>query len=199
MNKEKMMKTAKGLYTAAGIGQGFMIAGMIVVVLAAVMVFVGLEDFAVSSTSVEIGDLTVYLTEEYAGNFEMSSSKLLVLLATALVTIAVVWYGLKIAKDILRPMRDGNPFTVSVSKKIRSLARLELIGGILTIALQSITSYQMASDLDVLALFRECVVDHIRITSSFDVNFIFIAFILYLLSYVFKYGEELQQLSDETL
>lgn len=199
MNKEKMMKTAKGLYTAAGIGQGFMIAGMIVVVLAAVMVFVGLEDFAVSSTSVEIGDLTVYLTEEYAGNFEMSSSKLLVLLATALVTIAVVWYGLKIAKDILRPMRDGNPFTVSVSKKIRSLARLELIGGILTIALQSITSYQMASDLDVLALFREGVVDHIRITSSFDVNFIFIAFILYLLSYVFKYGEELQQLSDETL
>ncbi len=199
MNKEKMMKTAKGLYTAAGIGQGFMIAGMIVVVLAAVMVFVGLEDFAVSSTSVEIGDLTVYLTEEYAGKFEMSSSKLLVLLATALVTIAVVWYGLKIAKDILRPMRDGNPFTVSVSKKIRSLARLELIGGILTIALQSITSYQMASDLDVLALFREGVVDHIRITSSFDVNFIFIAFILYLLSYVFKYGEELQQLSDETL
>ena len=199
MNKEKMMKTAKGLYTAAGIGQGFMIAGMIVVVLAAVMVFVGLEDFAVSSTSVEIGDLTVYLTEEYAGKFEMSSSKLLVLLATALVTIAVVWYGLKIAKDILRPMREGNPFTVSVSKKIRSLARLELIGGILTIALQSITSYQMASDLDVLALFREGVVDHIRITSSFDVNFIFIAFILYLLSYVFKYGEELQQLSDETL
>ncbi|MBQ6451407.1 MAG: hypothetical protein IJJ29_05740 [Solobacterium sp.] len=199
MNKEKMMKTAKGLYTAAGIGQGFMIAGMIVVVLAAVMVFVGLEDFAVSSTSVEIGDLTVYLTEEYSGNFEMSSSKLLVLLASALVTIAVVWYGLKIAKDILRPMRDGNPFTVSVSKKIRSLARLELIGGILTIALQSITSYQMASDLDVLALFREGVVDHIRITSSFDVNFIFIAFILYLLSYVFKYGEELQQLSDETL
>lgn len=199
MNKEKMMKTAKGLYTAAGIGQGFMIAGMIVVVLAAVMVFAGLEDFAVSSTSVEIGDLTVYLTEEYAGNFEMSSSKLLVLLATALVTIAVVWYGLKIAKDILRPMRDGNPFTVSVSKKIRSLARLELIGGILTIALQSITSYQMASDLDVLALFREGVVDHIRIMSSFDVNFIFIAFILYLLSYVFKYGEELQQLSDETL
>ena len=199
MNKEKMMKTAKGLYTAAGIGQGFMIAGMIVVVLAAVMVFVGLEDFAVSSTSVEIGDLTVYLTEEYAGKFEMSSSKLLVLLATALVTIAVVWYGLKIAKDILRPMREGNPFTVSVSKKIRSLARLELIGGILTIALQSISSYQMASDLDVLALFREGVVDHIRITSSFDVNFIFIAFILYLLSYVFKYGEELQQLSDETL
>ena len=199
MNKEKMMKTAKGLYTAAGIGQGFMIAGMIVVVLAAVMVFAGLEDFAVSSTSVEIGDLTVYLTEEYAGKFEMSSSKLLVLLATALVTIAVVWYGLKIAKDILRPMREGNPFTVSVSKKIRSLARLELIGGILTIALQSITSYQMASDLDVLALFREGVVDHIRITSSFDVNFIFIAFILYLLSYVFKYGEELQQLSDETL
>ena len=199
MNKEKMMKTAKGLYTAAGIAQGFMIAGMIVVVLAAVMVFVGLEDFAVSSTSVEIGDLTVYLTEEYAGKFEMSSSKLLVLLATALVTIAVVWYGLKIAKDILRPMREGNPFTVSVSKKIRSLARLELIGGILTIALQSITSYQMASDLDVLALFREGVVDHIRITSSFDVNFIFIAFILYLLSYVFKYGEELQQLSDETL
>ncbi len=199
MNKEKMMKTAKGLYTAAGIGQGFMIAGMIVVVLAAVMVFAGLEDFAVSSTSVEIGDLTVYLTEEYAGKFEMSSSKLLVLLATALVTIAVVWYGLKIAKDILRPMREGNPFTVSVSKKIRSLARLELIGGILTIVLQSISSCQMASDLDVLALFREGVVDHIRITSSFDVNFIFIAFILYLLSYVFKYGEELQQLSDETL
>ena len=48
-------------------------------------------------------------------------------------------------------------------------------------------------------LFRDGVIDHITVTHTFDLSIIWIALFLYLLSYIFAYGEELQRQSDETL
>ena len=36
-------------------------------------------------------------------------------------------------------------------------------------------------------------------TFTFDFNFILLSAVIYLLSYIFRYGAQLQQLSDETL
>ena len=48
-------------------------------------------------------------------------------------------------------------------------------------------------------LFKEGVVKNIMIRYNFSLTPLFVGGILFLLSYVFEYGEELQQLSDETL
>ena len=96
-------------------------------------------------------------------------------------------------------MKEGNPFTVSVSSKIKRLAQIQLFGGLAATILKAIGESASILNFNLMDLFNLNVVERVSINYSFDLNFLFIAFIFYLLSYVFQYGEELQQLSDETL
>ena len=49
------------------------------------------------------------------------------------------------------------------------------------------------------ALLLSDKITKVTFNYSFDFSFLLIAAVLYLLSLVFSYGQELQQLSDETL
>ncbi|MCD8007812.1 MAG: hypothetical protein LUF68_02570, partial [Clostridiales bacterium] len=79
------------------------------------------------------------------------------------------------------------------------LAWLTLVGGaVFQVGTWSVT-YLMSQAVDVSSLFVSEVVTDITFRYTFDVNFLLYAAILYLLSYVFHYGEVLQRESDETV
>ena len=75
-----------------------------------------------------------------------------------------------------------------------------LIGGAANFVAQAAASFFLKGRFELLkGLFREGVIDHITVTHTFSLNVVWIALFLYLLSYIFAYGEELQRQSDETL
>ena len=102
-------------------------------------------------------------------------------------------------RDILAPMKTGAPFHNIVSIRLRSLAKYTCILGV------AMNFHDIASNIlfetvyNLSSVILSDQVTHVTVTNVFDLSFLFIAAILLLLSFVFRYGEELQQLSDETL
>ena len=203
MNKEKMMKIAKGLSIFAKVIQIIVLVGLIAIGVSGLIVlftnFDNLNQFAGVESSVEIGNVTIQLAEGVVNTFKLDKTAILLTLLLSFVSAAIIWYQLKIARDILEPMKEGNPFETSVSKKIKLMARVELFGGLILSILPAIINSLISFDSIIMDLFKEGVVKDITVTNSFSLNFIVTAFILYLVSYIFEYGEQLQIESDETL
>ena len=106
---------------------------------------------------------------------------------------------IKSIRAILSPMKKGEPFHSAVSPHLGKIAKYVCGLGI-GLNLQKIISNILlikAYDLNLLLLSER--VPHAEFHFNFDLSFLLVSGILLLLSYVFRYGEELQQLSDETL
>ena len=147
----------------------------------------------------DIGFLELTVAEGYAPD------KWLVLLQAA-VTLLVgcrLMYegrrGVGYIREILLPMKEEKPFDSIVSTNLKKLAKLSITLGILCniiiLSEQAVTVF--VYDLPHLLISEKIV----HVSSMFQVDLTFLVYwaILHLLSYVFRYGEELQQLSDETL
>ena len=149
--------------------------------------------------SFDIGFLELEVAESH------SPDKWLVLLQAA-ITLLVgcrLFYegrqGVGYIREILLPMKEEKPFDSIVSTNLKKLARLSIRLGILyniiLLAEQIITVF--VYDLPGLLISEK--ITHVSGMFTVDLAFLIYWAILLLLSYVFRYGEELQKLSDETL
>ena len=95
--------------------------------------------------------------------------------------------------------KEGLPFDESISKNLKNLGILTLIGGgiwsVAKVIIDTTTFYAYR----VSELFRPEIITHVELSISLDTTFLVIATVIFLLSYIFRYGAELQKLSDETL
>ena len=107
--------------------------------------------------------------------------------------------GVGYIREILNPMKEEKPFDSIVSTNLKKLARLSITIGILynIIILSEQLMTVFVYGLPGLLLSEKIV--HVDGMFTLDLAFLVYWAILLLLSYVFRYGEELQQLSDETL
>ena len=156
------------------------------------MIGTGYENF-------DIGFLELTVAQGYAPD------KWLVLLQAA-ITLLVgcrLMYegrrGVGYIREILNPMKEEKPFDSIVSTNLKKLARLSITIGILynIIILSEQLMTVFVYGLPGLLLSEKIV--HVDGMFTLDLAFLVYWAILLLLSYVFRYGEELQQLSDETL
>jgi hypothetical protein len=96
-------------------------------------------------------------------------------------------------------MTEEKPFDTIVSTNLKKLARLSINLGILyniiLLSEQIITVF--VYDLPGLLISEK--ISHVGGMFQVDLTFVVYWAVLLLLSYIFRYGEELQQLSDETL
>ena len=147
----------------------------------------------------DIGFLELTVAEAYAPN------KWLVLLQAA-ITLAVscrLLYdgrrGVSYIREILHPMIEEKPFDIIVSTNLKKLARLSINLGILynIIILSEQILTVFVYDLPSLLISEK--ISHVGGMFQVDLTFVVYWAVLLLLSYIFRYGEELQQLSDETL
>ena len=157
------------------------------------------EMIGVGSEKFDIGFLELTVAEAYAPD------KWLVLLHTAII-LAVssrLCYdgrrGVGYIREILQPMKEEKPFTGIVSTNLKKLARLSInlgiLGNVIILADQIISVF--AYDLPGLLIGEK--ITHVGGLFEVDLGFIVSWVALTLLSYVFAYGEQLQQLDDETL
>ena len=200
-----LANTAKKLdkiFEIAHIVLGAMAIGfMVCVVLIAAAYILKLDPSMIGTAyeNFDIGFLELTMAEGYAPD------KWLVLLQAAislLVGCRLMYEGRRgvgYIREILNPMKEEKPFDTIVSTNLKKLARLSITMGILynIILLSEQVMTAFVYNLPGLLISEKIV----HVDGMFQVDLAFVVYwaILLLLSYVFRYGEELQQLSDETL
>ena len=149
--------------------------------------------------SLDIGFLELEIAENYAPD------RWLVLLQAA-VTLLIscrLFYdcrrGVGYIRQILQPMKEEKPFDSVISTNVKKLARLSINLGILINLIRLFEQIMVVFFYNLPELMISEKITHVTGMFSVDLTFLIYWGILHLLSYVFRYGEQLQQLSDETL
>lgn len=149
--------------------------------------------------SLELGFVELEIAQAHAPNKYLILAQAGVVLAFSSVFMFVAWQAVKEIRRILIPMIQGEPFRSVVGQGLNKLAKYSLVLGIIgnvTILAEEIFTVFI---LDLPSLLLSEKISHISFNYEFDLAFLVVAAVLLLTSYVFRYGEELQQLSDETL
>ncbi|MBR5230909.1 MAG: hypothetical protein IKW00_01525 [Clostridia bacterium] len=201
----KMMNTAKTLDKVLHVFEiitkvAFVASIVAALLLSAVLIFdiepsmVGEMDYTVG-----IGDFVFELAEGVAPS---TDKLMLVELITLALMIPVFFVGIKAVKalrKVLQAMAEGNPFHAGISKQIRKLAFFELVVGILDNVANSIVPMISFDSFALKNILLSDKIAAVTYAPVFDIGFLIVVGITLLLSYVFAYGEQLQNLSDETL
>lgn len=199
---EKISKIAKVLDKLVKIIFGFTaIGGGVVVVM---FIFAAIFENT-SFVSEGVPSLTLGVVNfEFAKDYQLSTGDSIrnLLLANSISLIVTIIYICIICRQtrtLLQPMATGSPFDTMVSASLKKLSWVILIGGGITSVVNMIVEILTMSMYNLQELFINDKIIKCNIEYIFDCTFIEIFAVLYLLSLVFKYGEELQKQSDETL
>jgi hypothetical protein len=199
MDTEKMMKTAKLIDKILRVLRGILVAGMIVCAVFLVLVPIFGEKIMKLDGSIDLGDISLALTDNAIIDWNTFAVSMMIGFIATLVTCLIVWYGITLLLRVISPMKEGRPFESGISGQLRKLAWVVLVGGAVSEAASTVAKYMEVRSFDVTALFNTSVVAGYTYNGISDVSFLAIAVVLFLLSYIFQYGENLQRESDETL
>ena len=201
MNNTKMMKTSAVIDRILNFFQILIIiCGIAVIILAILMLVSGDRILSHANLSLTLGALNLSL-DETSQVVDIPALKLSLIfkLIAAAVMFAFVWYGIRLIRQLLRSMKEGRPFDNNASKTIQHLAWVVLTGGIVNAVIRMIAMGIEIRAIYFSTLFHSAAITGYNIDYTLDIGFIVTALILFLLSYIFRYGEELQRESDETL
>ncbi|MBQ5865730.1 MAG: hypothetical protein IIW56_03505 [Oscillospiraceae bacterium] len=107
--------------------------------------------------------------------------------------------GIGYVRGILQPMTEDKPFDSSTSINLKKLAKLSIRIGILWNIIKLSEMIVMVFVYDLPGLLLSEKISYVSGMCQVDLTFLVYWAILTLLSYVFQHGQQLQQLSDETL
>lgn len=195
---EKITKTSNIIKTILKIL--FWISAVVSVVsLVAILIalFANGDATKVDNLSITLGSYSLLLNQEYS--LQQLTPLLCITLANVFIYGILSCYTIKTLQSVFEPMSQGKPFSTTISSALKKLSCVVLLMGIIGIILQTATNYMFFNAFDIPTLFSKDRVISCSISIVSDGNFIIWFVILRLISHIFKYGETLQQLSDETL
>ena len=201
MENTKLSKGAAIIDRILKILQGFALAGVIVAAIFIPLTLILGRKIVADASSLELGVVTLKLAGDasaYLDEGNLKVSIVCVLICVILIS-AAAWYCIRVLREILVPMKAGQPFARGISAKIRKLAWTVLIGGGV-----AEMGRVLAEVFETRAYHLERLLNMDRIAAvayNFDVDLWFLgaALVLFFLSFIFRYGEELQREADETL
>ena len=200
-----LTKTAKTLDKVCHVAQVILTtAGIVAIICISLMLLFGafgadLVTFSSGMNTVSFGSLKLELSEIAAVNHTLAFLQAIIVLAMACVCMFIGRQGCRYIRAILNPMTLGQPFDNAVSTNLNKLANLCIAAGIATNLTLIVEEVMTVFAYNLGDLMNPALVSHITISLDLDLTFLLYFGILRLLSYVFRYGQELQQLSDETL
>jgi hypothetical protein len=157
------------------------------------------EQIGAGYENIHFGALKLTCAEGYAPDTDAVFLQLAIDMALAIVCLLLGKRCTKCICDILTPMTKGAPFHATASTNLKKLAVLSIIMGIAINCISIVSQYMAMRKFALAELLLSEKITHVTINYSFDPSFLIFTAVLFLLSYVFRYGEKLQQLSDETL
>lgn len=200
---EKLSRTACVLYKIVrvlyGLCVGCGIVTVIALALAALLPGAALQEVvSAADMTVELGTVELQLSRplEPTGSVRFFLCAVVGSAAASLVLTACV---LRLLSRILEPMAEGRPFGLQVSAALRKLALVTLAGILVSAVLGGTAAFAEIGMYDFRQLFAEGLVTGYTVEHTTEATWLLVPALLLLLSYVFRYGEELQRQSDETL
>ncbi len=133
------------------------------------------------------------------GNALAPAAAVSVITVCAIAALMVLAWEAHILHRVLSPMREGRPFDGRISKYLRTLGWVSLVQAVIFSVVSSVGNYVIFTSLDLMALFNRTLVTDYTVNIRFEAGYLLIPVAFFLLSWIFRYGEELQRQSDETL
>ena len=149
--------------------------------------------------SLDIGFLEMELAQRFAPDPHNVLKIAAVELAAGFATALLGRMAMKQIRSLLAPMKEGSPFHEGAAINLKRLALLSLIIGVvlnisgLVNCLLTNHYYHLPELLEGESILR------VNMKYDLDLSFLVVSGILLMLSYIFRHGQTLQQLSDETL
>lgn len=150
-------------------------------------------------TSFEVGFLELEIAEAWSPDKWLVLAQIAITLIVGCGAILTGRQGIGCIRAILLPMTQGQPFHGAVSINLKKLAKISIVLGVLWNIIMLSEQIMMVFVYDLPGLLISEKVTHVGGLFQLDLTFVVYWGILMLLSYIFSYGEQLQQLSDETL
>ena len=202
---KKLTKTATTLNTIFNIMEKVLFALAIAAIVCVALIGVGFilslnpDTIATGYESLDIGFLELQIADSFCPDKWVVLLQSAIVLTLCSVCCLIARRMVLCISGILSPISQGQPFHETISANLKKLAILSIVLGV-ALNLFSITEMIFANFVyDLPSLLISDKITHIDINYTIDVSFLVVSGILLLLSYIFRYGSELQQLSDETL
>ena len=93
----------------------------------------------------------------------------------------------------------GEIFSPSSTRSLNLISVYIVIQGVIDLIASFIGNITVNGYIHKLELFNTDIVESVSVNTNYDISFLIIAFVVFVLAKVFAYGEKLQKLSDETL
>ena len=201
MEQTKLKKPANVMDRIFKALQGFCIAGVIVSLIFIPLIAILGEKMIASAGTFSLGLIRLQLNgtaADYIDHANFKLSMIVMLLANA-AGCAASWYCLRVLREILGSMKSGTPFEAGIAGKIRKRGWSVLIGGGVFEIGRVIGDIFDAKAYKLSELLTNPMINKVEFEFNISLWFVIAALILFFLSYIFRYGETLQQQSDETL
>jgi len=193
---EKIRKTSSVLASILKVIRGIVFgAGCVLLVFSVFTLFVPLERLAEPDVTLELGFVELHVSPDFLP--ENTRYAAFSSLFGAMLSMVGTWIMLGILIRIFGTMTDGRPF--SAAQHIRNLAWVYLVFSLINEIMTSVTETLQYTALGIPTLLTGGNIVSCMLRTEMDLGFLFVFAVLLLLSYVFRYGEELQHLDDETL
>jgi hypothetical protein len=204
---KNIIKAAKGFYITLSILQVAYIICSVIAVLGLVTAIIAAESIIekVNNSSIELS-FTSGILKLWVEDIVLTTGSVRQFLITVIISIAVIspfiLFTIRLFKNIFGDMKEGRPFSMNISARIRLLAYMIFIYAVITPLIPLISSYFFFNVFNIPQILTASpFIKKVENGFSYYVDFlaVFIGFAVLLLSWVFEYGARLQIESDETL
>ena len=200
MSQKRMITTAKTFDTIAKVCKGiFEAVGIVCVIFAVLLLFFGEKMFEMGNFTLDMAYIKLHLSNDFQPSTGLIETFIMVMLVALGVIFFMVSYGIKQFRDILAPMKEGRPFEPNVSRKLRNIAWTTLAGGCVFNIVSFVECMILTKAYPMEQIFSSPAIEKVEFIYTMDFNFVLVFCAIMFLSYIFDYGQKLQQESDETL
>ena len=200
MNNNKMTRVAKNLDVFANVGGKIAAAaGVVCIVVAFMTLLFGAKMFAKGDATLELDFIKFHLNPN--SYVDVQFMKLYVVAATlgGSIICFIAYYISRLIREILAPMKLGRPFENGISRNLKKVGWTVLFGGFFSEMIGVLARILLINAYSVDALFDSSAIAKTEFVFTINLNFVLVACVVFFLSYIFTYGQALQQESDETL
>ena len=200
MDNNKMTRVAKNLDVLTNVG-GKIIAGVgvVCIVVAFLALIFGTKIFGAGDTTLNLDFIKFHLNNNAYVNVEFMKFYVFAAALGGGIICFIVFYVSKLFREILAPMKIGRPFENGIPKNLKKTGWVILIGGFFSELAGVIARILLINAYSIDELFLSETITKTEFVFTIDLNFALVACVIFFLSYIFTYGQVLQQESDETL
>lgn len=200
MENNKMKNLASTLETIVKVvGSIFFAVSIVCGVMAVLVAIFGEKMFAEGELSLSLGFVKFYATDALEVKTGFMNAYVIVGLVTVMIICVAVYLASKLTRSVLEPIKDGRPFEAQVPKKLKKLAWVVLGCGALIQVAGIVESVLLSYAYSLNEIVNPLYISKVEFDYSVDFSFVLVFAIIMFLSYIFSYGQKLQQESDETL